>query len=69
MGAPFLDALLVDDHDLVRILDGGEPVGDDQGGPSLAQFVEGVLDIRLRQWMWARLAASTTSSSVASSRP
>lgn len=31
MGALLYDAAFVDDHDLVGILNGGEPMGDDDG--------------------------------------
>ena len=107
VGALLNDLPLGDDGDLVRALDGREPMGDDDGGAAPAQLVKGALDlhlggffkktlamqrrcfcppervtprspmtvsypsfmVRMKSWMLARFAASTTSSSVASSLP
>ena len=44
MGALFDDEAVFDDHDPVGILYGGQPVGDYDGGPSLGQFLETLLD-------------------------
>ena len=39
MGAPLDDASLFHDHNAVRVLDCGQPVGDDECGPALHQRV------------------------------
>ena len=36
VGAPLDDAALLHDHDAVRVLDCGKPMGNDKGGPSLS---------------------------------
>ena len=45
MVAALDDMTLVDHQDLVRLLYGGEAVGDHQGGARLAQLVDGRLDV------------------------
>ena len=47
MGALLGDAAVPDHQDAVGGPDGGEPVGDDEGGAAPAQLVEGVLNFRL----------------------
>jgi len=37
VGAMLHDLPMIDIEDLVSILDGGQPVGDDEGGPPLEQ--------------------------------
>jgi hypothetical protein len=44
VGAAFDDATVFDDEDLVGLADGGEAVGDDEGGASLHEEVEAGLD-------------------------
>jgi hypothetical protein len=34
-------------HDLVDVVNGGDPVGDDQGGPTLHELFDGLHDGRL----------------------
>ena len=43
MGSAFHDPSLVDIHDLITILDGGQAVGDDKGSPSLQHGVQTLL--------------------------
>ena len=44
MGALLGDAVVVDDQDALRRTDGGQAVGDDEGGTALGQLVKGALD-------------------------
>ncbi len=44
MGALLGDAALVHDHDQIRLTDGGEAVGDDEGGPAAEEAAQGLLD-------------------------
>ena len=44
MSAAFHDPAVLQDRDLVRILDGGESVGDDQRGAPLSQSSERLAD-------------------------
>ena len=44
VAAPLDDPALFQDHDAVGVLDGGEPVGDDEGGPPGHQGVHARLD-------------------------
>jgi ribonuclease G len=44
VAALFGDAALFHDHDAVRMLDGGQPVGNDQGGAPRHQALESLLD-------------------------
>jgi len=46
--APFDDAALIQDEDLIGGLDGGEPVGDDHGGTSGQGVGQSLLDEELR---------------------
>ena len=48
MCARLQDMAVAHDHDLVRILDGGEPVGHHEAGAALHEPVEGMLDMQLR---------------------
>ena len=47
VGALLLDAAVVDDDDEAGGADGGQPVGDDQGGAAPGQLVKGGLDALL----------------------
>ncbi len=44
MGALLHDAVIIHYDDAVGVADGTEPVGDDEGGTPLGQFVKGPLD-------------------------
>src|ERR1700730_6208157 len=44
MGATLDDLTLLDDEDLVGAADGGEAVGDHEGGPALHEVAQAVLD-------------------------
>ena len=44
MGTPFGNAVVRDDQDLIRPVDGGEPVGDGDGGAVFGEFVQALLD-------------------------
>jgi hypothetical protein len=44
VGSSFDDVALLDDEDLVGAANGGEAVGDDEGGPALHEVAEAVLD-------------------------
>ena len=44
MGAPLDNPALLHDHDAVRVADGGQAVGNDEGGSSGHQGVHAVLD-------------------------
>ena len=44
VGAALDDAAVVQDHDGVGVLDGGQPVGDDKGGAAGHQGVHAALD-------------------------
>ena len=48
VGALLHDVAPVHDEDIVRVLDGGEPVGDDETGLVLHQFDHGGLNVDLR---------------------
>lgn len=48
MGAALQDSALIDIHDTVRALDGGEAVGNDEGGTALQQLVQALLQQDLR---------------------
>ena len=48
MCPPFHDPSLIQDQDLVRVLDGGEPVCDHDGGAVLHQVDDGLLHQPLR---------------------
>ena len=47
MGAALGDVLIVDDDDLVGVPDGGQPVGDGDGGTVFRQFLQALLDMAL----------------------
>ena len=40
VSAPFLDAVVVDDDDLIGVFDGGQTVGDDQAGTAFGQLFQ-----------------------------
>ena len=42
--AAFDDVAITDDQDYVGIFDGGETVGNDEGGSAFGKFVDGLLD-------------------------
>jgi hypothetical protein len=44
MIAGFYDAAVLHDNDLIGIVNGGEPVGDDQGGPVSRDVFQGLLN-------------------------
>ena len=44
MIAHFDDAAFFEGNDLVRVTDGGQPVGDDQGGVPLQHLLQRLLD-------------------------
>lgn len=48
MGTLFFDLLFIKDNDLIRFLNSGEPVGDDDGSPALDQFPKRILDEHFR---------------------
>ncbi len=45
MGPGFDNGPVVHHDDVVRVLDGGQPVGNDEAGPVLQQFAHGVLNL------------------------
>ena len=47
MSAPLRNPLVVDDDDLVRVADGGQAVGDGDGGAVLGQLLQALLDVAL----------------------
>ncbi len=47
VSAHFADGLVLQHHDLVGVADGGEAVGDDDGGAALHQAFQGLLDEQL----------------------
>ena len=46
VGAALLDALVGQDDDLIGVLDGGQPVGHDEGGAAAGELLQGALDER-----------------------
>ena len=48
MAAAFLNVLVGNVHDFITSLDGGQPVGDDKGGPPLEQRRDPLLEQPLR---------------------
>lgn len=51
VGAGLEDRAAVKDDDGVGVSDGGEAVGDDEGGAGGGDFVYGLLDLGLRFWV------------------
>ena len=47
VGTAFGDVLIIDDDDLVGVPDGGQPVGDGDGGTVFRQLLQTLLDVAL----------------------